>query len=423
MILGAPVLALEQLNDEQRLAVDMVKRGENIMITGPAGTGKSVILRYLESILPEFHITAFTGIAALNVGGCTIHSWAGLGKGDDPASVIAERHLKNRNYKWYCICRAKALAIDETSMLDADGFDLLDQVLRMVRQTDRPFGGLQLILFGDFLQLAPVAKDKPLRFAFESRAWAEAKIKVVYLKRVMRQNNQEFAEILNQARTNSLTEASKAVLRTRINAVDPDPSILPVRLVTHNADADLINVQEMLKLPEPERTWTASDWAENRFAEAAIDRDCIAPRQVSLRVGAQVMLLRNLSVDSGLVNGSIGVVTDLGSPETGPVVDFGNGVAQEIETAKWETKRFGEVVASRSQIPLRAAYAISIHKSQGMTLDKIEVSLRRCFADGQAYVALSRARTLEGLFIKDISGRSIQANPRALEFYRKHAVN
>jgi ATP-dependent DNA helicase PIF1 len=215
------------------------------------------------------------------------------------------------------------------------------------------------------------------------------------------------------------------VLRPRINAVDPDPTVGPVTLCTHNDLADSMNAERLAAIKQDEVVWEAKDWVDNPKLQLRLDRDCIAQKRVALKVGAQVMLLKNIDQMGGLVNGSLGTVTAISGARFGvptPTVAFTNGVVRDIGIQQWEMKRNKYVLATREQIPLRLSYAITVHKSQGMSLDKVICHLQNCFADGQAYVALSRARTLEGLFIGSITGRSIRANASALEFYRRNAA-
>jgi ATP-dependent DNA helicase PIF1 len=421
-----PPITLSQLNTKQRMAAEQIAGGQNTMITGGAGTGKSVLLRYLLTQYPDMPVTASTGIAALNVNGCTLHSWAGLGMGNTTADEIATKLNKKKNSVWYAMKKVKRLAIDEISMVDAETLDKVDRVLQLVRGHAGPFGGIQMIVFGDFLQLPPVGEQgKAVRFAFEAQSWVRAQFKVFMLTEVMRQKDREFADILSRVRIGDTSEDVRNVLRPRINAVDEFPDTTPVTLATHNEIADRINSDALAALKTDEVTWQSTDWADGDYSRANLEKNCIALKTLVLKVGAQVMLLRNIDPEAGLVNGSLGELVEVKKGTYGqqiPVVKFGNGIVREIEKQEWSIQRNREVLASRQQIPLRLSYAISIHKSQGLSLDKVRVHLKNCFADGQAYVAMSRARTLPGLFIADITGKSIRANPVALEFYRQHAA-
>lgn len=421
-----PAPTIDQLNPKQRECAEQIERGQNVLITGQAGTGKSHLLNFLRTKFPDMAVASSTGISALNVGGCTLHSWASLPIDDTPAVEIAKKLNERKNGVWISIRKSTRLAIDEVSMIDADLFDKFDQVMRLVRKCDRPFGGLQIIAMGDFLQLSPVGKEgKPARFAFESKAWQEGDFRVFLLTQIMRQKDEEFASTLSRVRIGDTSEEVRRILRPRINAIDPDPTITPVSLCSHNEMADRINHERLAALKTESVSWTASDWADNDHLLKRIDKDCIAQKELTLKVGAQVMLLKNIDQSEGLVNGSLGELVDIvnGQFRTKvPVVRFSNGITRELEVQEWQIIRNRDVLASRRQIPLRLAYALSIHKAQGSTIDKVRVHLAKCFADGQAYVAMSRARSLPGLFIADITGRSIRANPVALEFYRRHAA-
>lgn len=396
------------------------------MVTGPAGTGKSFLLRYLRSQYPQMPVTASTGIAALGVGGCTLHSWAGMPTDDTTAEEIAARLNKKKNNVWHGIKTCKQLAIDEVSMISAQLFDRVNRILQLVRENTKPFGGVQLILFGDFLQLPPVPDDgQAMRFAFESLSWERAEIAVYLLTEPMRQKDRGFSDVLARVRIGDTSEEVRSILRRRINALDMDPDTIPVELATHNEIADRINRDRLAAVKGEEVVWDATDWADGDFLMKKLDKDCIALKTLTLKVGCQVMLLKNLSTHEGLANGSLGTLVDVTKSAFGgrnAVVKFSNGITREIERAEWEIKRNQEVLASRRQMPLRPAYALSIHKSQGLTLEKVRVHLKRVFADGMAYVSMSRAKTIEGLFIADITGTSIRANPTALEFYRRTAL-
>jgi hypothetical protein len=269
-------------------------------------------------------------------------------------------------------------------------------------------------------QLPPVSKDTPQQFAFQSQAWTTADIRVALLTKVFRQSDRAFSEALNRIRVGELCDDTIALLRSRVKAPDPDPTVEPVTVYTHNEDVERLNHRRLAQIDAEERSWEATDWGE-AGALRTIQKNCLAPAQLKLKPGAQVMLLWNIDTESGLANGSIGVVESFSQHTQLPIVKFLNGERSEIEKRSWEIKTGGAILASRTQIPLRLAYAITAHKSQGMTLDKIRVHLDRAFEYGQSYVALSRARTLEGLFIESTKAGCIKAHPAAVEFYERCA--
>lgn len=417
------------LSDDQRAVMDATERGESLLVTGSAGTGKSTLLREMDlKYQGSLSVCASTGIAAVNVGGLTIYSWAGIGIGigigDDTAANIAERLEKRRGEAYHRIRNYKMLAIDEISIISGKIFNLLDGVFQAVRKNGKPFGGMQLILFGDFLQLPPVIKsaeeEAEGKFCFQSRAWKSAGIKVAMLKQVYRQKDQVFSSALNEIRMGEPSEAAYALLKARYNALDEAPQIEPVLVHTHNADVDMANSERLMKIDGAEERYRAHDFGKPGPL-ATLQSNCLAPETLKLKIGAQVMLLKNLDPSGGLANGSIGKVTGFTKTKL-PQVEFTNGLTIDVDTEKFEIKSGGEVLASRTQIPLRLAWAITVHKSQGMTLDKIQVHLANVFEDGQAYVALSRASKAEGLFIKSGNRGNIRANSVAVEFYRKAAT-
>jgi ATP-dependent DNA helicase PIF1 len=401
----------EGLTLDQAACVSDIAKGENVLVTGAAGTGKSHLLSYLrENYKGRMRVVATTGVAALNVHGATLHSWAGIGTGEGDLFKTVENNQKALKR----ITNAKILAVDEVSMLDGNLLDKLDKLFKYVRQNNEPFGGIQMIFFGDFLQLPPVSKSNPL-FAFEVESWWEANVRVHELMTVMRQSDREFVEVLMKVREGIVDKQVKTFLSPRIGAKDTDPLIEPVILECKNVDVDEINTQRLAKISSKVKTFTAKDSGNEKYFPT-LDKNCLAPRVLDLKEGAQVMLLKNLDVGGGLVNGSIGVVKRMADDFV--TVQFSNDNV-DVELAEWEI-RDGDnhILAKRTQIPLRLAYAITIHKSQGCTLSKAKVNLRNAFAPGQAYVALSRIKSLDGLFIEEIDWRRVRAEPRATNFHK-----
>lgn len=406
-----------QLSSEQEAVLLSIASGNNVLVTGSAGTGKSTILRELSRRYGgSLAITASTGIAAVNVGGMTIHSWAGLGLGEMSAEELAEQIYSRRGKVYRRIVSTERLAIDEISMIHGDLFQKIEQVFRVIRENHRPFGGMQLILFGDFLQLPPVSKQEECKFAFQSNAWASADIRVHCLKQVFRQQDQAFAAALNEIRLGNLSEDVRRMLRDRLNAEDPNPDVKAVTIYTHNTDVDATNLAELQKLPGPEKQYAAADTGEPS-ALKTLQKNCLAPEILRLKTGAQVMLLQNIDPIAGLANGSIGTVIAFDSLYGHPVVRFQNETVLTMDYHHWSLKNGDEILAERRQFPLRLAWAISAHKSQGMTLDKVAVHLDRAFECGQSYVALSRAKSLAGLFIRSSKIGCIRAHPEAVKFY------
>jgi len=410
-----------QFSNEQNHALELVASGKNVFISGPAGTGKSTILNKLKEENPELPVTATTGIAAVNVGGITFHSWAGLGlldrTADDIARFILKKHPKARNN----ILKATQIAVDEVSMLNAKNLDTINRVFQIIRKNNQPFGGIQMIFLGDFCQLPPVSRSiSDGKLAFESQAWQH--ITTLILHQIFRQKDMAFAHALNDIRLGTYSQAAAALLQHRYQKPDPEEeSCPPVIIHTHNAQVDAFNAQRLAGIPGETVEFTAADSGTDS-AKETLAKYCIAPELLTLKIGARVMLLANLDQKEGLVNGACGFVSGFLTTTNYPIVDFDNGCTQILAPHAWEIKDGTTLLGTRKQIPLRLAWANTAHKIQGLSLDKIKVHLEGVFEYGQAYVALSRVKTLDGLFIADGTKSSIKAHPKAVRFYQNHTM-
>lgn len=410
------------LSEEQQQILQSTQEGRNLLVTGSAGTGKSFLLRAMEELPgPELDITASTGIAAVNVGGRTIHSFLGIGRADGDPEELAMEVMVRGGKALRRIRDAQRIAIDEISMISAELIQKIDVVMRKVRDVNAPFGGVQMLFLGDFLQLPPVVKggitdpDTPY-FAFQARAWKDADVGLGLLTKVFRQEDETFSRVLNEARMGKLSPEAGRILKSRLGAEDLDPDHPPIIVHTRNADVDRENMAHLAAIEKPESTYYADDGGTDAAALKSIQDNCLAPETLILKEGARVMLLCNLEIKEGLANGTLGTVESI-SRENGPKVRFDNGITRYIEQHTWDIHERKVLLAWRKQLPLRLSWAITAHKSQGMTLNKIRVHLQNCFEFGQAYVALSRARTLEGLFIADSKAGVIRAHPAAVNFY------
>ena len=414
------------LNEKQQYAYNSIKAGKSIFLTGPGGTGKSTIIKIFKdkySSSRKIGLTAMTGCAALLLGGSTLHSYLGIQLGTASVKNLEINIRKNRLLfsKWLDL---EVLIIDEISMLTPVLLDKLEELARLVRDSQIVFGGIQVIFTGDFLQLPCVEGDK---FCFEAECWNKCIDEVIYLEELVRQKGVEFQQVINKIRYGIVDSSVKDLLNSRLkkNRLEEYKKleIKPTKFFPLKYMVEEINMNELDKLEgdfysyKIEITVNNSVRDKNRLIEKFL-KDSSIPEEIQLCVGVQVMLTRNLNISSGLVNGSRGVV--IGFVEDFPNVKFFNGIETVITYVNNVVEENGECILTSVHIPLIIAYAVTIHKSQGATLDCIEIDLSNSFEFGQSYVALSRVKTIEGLYIKDIDYSKIIAHPKAIEFYKKY---
>lgn len=401
---------------DQSKALAILKSGRNVFLTGSAGTGKTYVLnqftKHLKDAKVAVAITASTGIAATHINGVTIHSWSGIGVKQDIDSKGLKR-LSFRKDLVKKITKAKVLIIDEISMLHKCQLDLVDKVTRHFKDPFLPFGGLQIVLCGDFFQLPPIgnslekSKDK---FSFMSEAWKNGDFNICYLTKQYRQNDDTLHLILNQIRKGKIEgEAINHLKNANKNSLNNN--ITPTKLYTHNIDVDTINQKHLEELEGKKRFFKATTTGEKALVEI-LKNSVIAKNELQLKIGAKVMFLKN-NPEQGYINGTLGEVIDYS--EVGlPVVKTTNNKKITVSPEKWSIDdENGKSVASFNQIPLRLAWAITIHKSQGMTLDFVEMDLTKTFEKGQGYVALSRLKKIENLQLKGFNTMSLQIDSLA----------
>jgi ATP-dependent DNA helicase PIF1 len=433
-----------ELNEEQKRAVALVRKGENIFLTGPAGTGKSLTLEHIikdaEELGEQVYVTATTGIAASHLGSVstsvrTFHSWAGIGLGKYPASSHA-KFIRRNPVARERIVQTDLLIVDEVSMLDADFLAKVNDVVKIVRSkdpgtshlADKPFGGIQLVFTGDFGQLPPVQKNRPTpRFLFEDPLWSQLVNETVVLSRVYRQKDKSFVDLLTRLRNNTVTNEDVARIRATVNNDLGDGTIKPTVLFCRNMDVDRMNMQELQKLEGKAYTFKCSEFFMNEHAKKDFGSGFNLPADLPLKVGAQVMLMKNDNPAAGLVNGSRGVVTAINLSGDNPdeldsiEVKFLNGEVRTYERHTQESKdESGAVVAWRKQFPFKLAWCMTVHKSQGMTIDLLEIDLRGAFEVAQAYVAISRGVGLDRMRVRNFTRECVKTSPTVLQF--QHSI-
>ena len=402
------------MNQEKALAI--LKSGDNVFLTGSAGTGKTYVLnkyiQYLKARKVPVSITASTGIAATHLQGTTIHAWSGIGI-KDSLSLRNLRDLRQKKYLKKHIEKTKVLIIDEISMLHKKQFDLVNEVLQFFRENEKAFGGIQVVLCGDFFQLPPIGSSGETnrdKFCFMSQSWLKANLSICYLTDQFRQTDSELNDILNEIRQGKVSERSVALLQSTKDLIDTKE---PTRLYTHNMDVDRINTAHIAEIKGRKKLFKAKVKGNLKLAET-IKRSIMAPETLELKKDAKVMFVKN-NYEKGYLNGSLGIVLRY-NDEGYPVIQLNNGYEITAEPEDWRIEdETGKLLVSYVQVPLRLAWAITVHKSQGMTLDSAIMDLSKTFEKGQGYVALSRVKSMEGLQLKGFNTTALQVDGLALK--------
>ncbi|KAI4306041.1 hypothetical protein L6164_029354 [Bauhinia variegata] len=419
--------------DEQKSVFSAIAEGKSVFITGSAGTGKTLLLQGVIKELRKMYkpskvsVTASTGIAAFALKGQTLHSFAGIGISSDNRQEKLHRILDNKRAcrRWINV---EALVIDEISMIDAELFDDIDYIARNIREVDAIWGGIQLVVSGDFFQLPPVPdkrnRKSGVMYAFEADCWDESFDLQVELTKIFRQLDCRLIKLLQGIRTGETDPQDLKLLEECCLERDYDPSA--VKLFPLNGDVTKVNEERLQSLQKDVVVYKAVDTGPWK-SQLSLG---MAPGEISICEGARVMLVKNLNTWKGLVNGATGTVVGFSESEDTndifpnkllPIVQFDSGTTVLIKPQLWHVMDGDVVVAERKQIPLILAWALSIHKCQGMTLEKVYSDLSRAFGFGMVYVALSRVRSLEGLHLSGFDSSKIKADPKVQEFYKNFA--
>ena len=416
--------------------LNALKNKQNILLSGSAGSGKTFMGSGFSKVFPNSILTATTGVAALNIGGDTIYRLLCLGTSSRPedAGKIINRWEKIKRSstpwdiaKWNLIKNLRLLILDEASMLRKDQFELIDVVLSYVKDMPLPFGGVQVCLIADFCQLPPVVTsydqiiypDLKDPYCFQSDLWAQSGISTFNLTSNYRQGEGEFLSALEKVRVGNITKEVEDLFKSRVN-VNLNIPMEPVKLFSHKVDVSRENIDCLKRLPG-DKFVSEGEFEGKEYDVNILKRECPAEEKLYFGLGAQIMMLTN-DPHNRWCNGTLGIIRNC-SPLK---VQLSSGLTVEVDLHTWERsvpiigldgKITTKVAAREKQYPLKLAYSVSIHKSQGITLDYVDVDIEKCFAPGQAYVALSRVKTLAGLKLRGWNKNAIKTDKRVLEFY------
>ena len=417
----------------QDQALNILKTGANVFLTGEPGAGKThtvnTFVNYLRINNIEPAITASTGIAATHIGGMTIHSWSGIGIKTNLDKYDLDK-IASSEYIAKRVRRTRVLIIDEISMLSPNMLDMVDMVCREINQNDEPFGGIQTILVGDFFQLPPIVHRGDIKnkqnlliedtehlgiFAYDAGAWKRAHMIICYLTEQHRQDDKNFLSVLSAIRANNLKDMHIKFINSRgIEYEDMTEETLNItKLFSHNFDVDRVNDMELAKIEEEIKTFKMSGEGNDRVVEA-LKKGCLSPENLELKKGAVVMCTKNNQKER-FVNGTLGVVIGYDEFSGYPVIKTKNGHNITVSPLDWTVEENGKIRGQIRQIPLRLAWAITVHKSQGMSLDAAVMDLSQVFEYGQGYVALSRVRRLSGLYLLGINEHALKVHPEILK--------
>ena len=401
---------------DQEVTLKILESGRSAFLTGPAGAGKTYVLNEFIKRAKKRHLsvakTATTGLAATHLSGNTIHSWSGIGINKTIPYRFFNKMTKARRDT---ICEADVLIIDEISMMHDYMLNVVNEICKIVRnENNSPFGGLQVVMAGDFAQLPPVnrAEDELKgNFAYLSKAWKELNPAICYLSTQYRQEDQEFLDILNAIREDNVRRHHAETLLERVGV---EPSQAYTELHTTNFNVDRVNYRRLADIHEEEMAYEMTSTGSEGKVQA-LKRSILAPEILRLKIGATVMALKN-DPDNRFVNGSIGQIIGFKRRTHCPIVKFNNGHTTVVDYDTWDMRDDEQrKIAGVSQIPLKLAWAITVHKSQGMTLDGAVLDLRRAFAPGMGYVALSRVKSLNSMSLLGISKSALKVSPEAVK--------